>query len=342
MRIEGLQSIIEAQAIDGKLCVRKTATQAGQKDVEEQIHLLQSIPPSLRPHYPDLIDFNLTTSPFYYTMPFYDYPTIRYLLLHTQSDSQFICDRLEKVLDFLFNVQHKWREEDCPAGYIERIYWKRARTRLLSLATQDQAFKEIISCDYVFIGGERFISPLKLVDEFSSDDRLNTIITPTRICSTHGQMEFAHILLDTSPELNDKFILLDPKGMEHLLDSAYDVGKLLQCSYGYLDWIDEALFRIPNIHVDQNQVTIDKIDFNSPDRLQECSKINHFIESKVLDYGVSSQQESFYMRCLVAASAHLCATVPFCYGNGNLQKAVACYVAATQALNRLRNQYAAW
>lgn len=329
---KGTQSTVKAIWVDEQRCVRKTATEEGYQELLEQINLFRRLPSELCHHYPVVIDCNIDASDPYYVMPYYEFPSIRQLVLESQVDADFISRRIDNVLAFIVSKQHVWRRESTPERFVRKAYLERAYRRLSGFALRNDKFQRYLGLTYIELAGERYTSPIPLIAKIMDSSYWVSYLSPDIVCSTHGQLEFAHIL--ASKTSSRDFILLDPKGFDTLLDPFYDYGKLSACSHGYLDWIDEGLFTMSEPIVESDTLVIERLEFVSSNRVEICDRIDKHWQNKLPDlYGHSFPADEIYLKTLFSEAMHLCSAVPFCFGFRDIAKAVACYVRATQSLN---------
>jgi hypothetical protein len=330
LKKEGLQSTVEKVEIGGKFYAQKTATADGMQELVEQVELFNALPPELAIHYPKLVEADLSSDPAHYTMDFYPYPTVRHLLIDSDKDAAFINTRLYIVSEFLTKRQHEWRKAAVPDSYIEKKYLDRVRKRLEKMRQKDDQFGQLLDGQRLYLGNTEFLNPLVMVDAIERDKKVMKMLAPTSVCSTHGQMEFGHILVDEKDQNN--FILLDPRGMDDLLDTHYDFGKLRQCSNGLHDWLEEGLFDFEGITIGTTDSVVESLIFRLPERVAVLQKVNSAIDTLLPDL-TNSDPNTFYLRTLFAQAINLLGSVPFCYGFGDFEKGLACYISGTKALN---------
>ena len=330
LKKEGLQSTVEKVEMGGKFYARKMATADGRQELVEQVELFNALPPGLAIHYPKLVEADLNSDPAYYTMDYYPYPTIRQLLIDSDKDAEFINTRMSPILEFLVNEQHTWRKATTPVDYIEKKYLERAKKRLDKMRQKDDRFGQILDGQRLYVSNDEFQNPLCVINAIEKDKRIMAMLTPDFVCSTHGQMEFGHILVDEKEPSN--FILLDPRGLDDLLDSHYDFGKLRQCSSGLHDWLEEGLFDLEGITIGATDSIVESLIFRLPERVAVLQKVNVLVDSLLPDL-TNSNPNTFYLRTVFAQAINLLGSVPFCYGFGDFEKGLACYVSGVKTLN---------
>ena len=74
-------SVLEIFEDKGELFIKKIALPPGENDVKAQVQMITSLPDNLSEHYPKLISWEINKRPFWYIMPFYNFPSF----LHCQS-----------------------------------------------------------------------------------------------------------------------------------------------------------------------------------------------------------------------------------------------------------------
>jgi hypothetical protein len=334
MELSGLQSTVTSYPSNGRLLARKSATPAGRQDVADQVTFLSELPPAIAAHYPVLLDHDLSSENTFYTMPFYEFPTLRALLLQSKLGASELAPHVEEVLRFLVKVQYPLHVMEAGEDYLADTYLIRARNRLLSLASRNETFHRLIHSERLIVNGDDLPSPLGLVEDALSGSRDLFQVSPTLRCMTHGQLESAHVLLNR--ENPGEFVLLDPKGGGSRLDPAYDFGKLRQCTHGHLDWIEEGMFDLSGPTFEKNGTAVITLQYHKPDRLVVCSELHSIIESLLSSMSLEPVLGAGVTRMAIFAEAiHLTASTPFCYGRDSLDRAVACYCSASRAFRTM-------
>ncbi len=325
---EGLQSKIEVLPKESGDVVRKSATEAGKNEVIEQVDLLLSLPDEMKPYYPEIVEYQVDKAPYYYDMVFIDLPTMRDVMLYGDQNVQVTIEQMSHLMDFLQGVQHRWSNVAVPEGYVKRKYLDRAIKRLYGMADKDYRFKRIVDNASLSVDGEVFPNAIHTIDSIGSNGLLIAHLTPDRLVSTHGQLEFAHIFVNANEPTN--FKLIDHRGINDRLDPGYDYGKLLVSSSGAHDWIEEGFVTIDHISDDLSEISV--VNFDKMDRLPLREGVNAAIEGKLVQMG-----ERTLLTSKFAEAMHLLGSVPYCYGAGHLDRAIACYVAGLRSLTQFQN-----
>jgi hypothetical protein len=335
--IVGTQSTIEVGFVGSNLVARKVASQAGSEEVADQVNLIRALPPSIARHYPRLLEFELSNEGGWYLMPYYSYPTMRTLILNSSLSATTLFNALRGVINFVFNTHHEWRKEVAGEEYFLKTYIKRPITRLQSMEVKHQYFVDISKAERVVIGSEELQSPIKLLNDIWNNSTLVESIQPAFVCSTHGQVEFEHILINLSGDNQPEFILLDARGSNHLLDPAYDAGKLLQCTHGRIDWLEEDWFDLGQIEASSTVFAAEHLHFGFEDRLDVCRELHENVVAEIISAAKIVDPDIFRIQMKLAEAAHLLSAVPFCYRRNDLERALACFFVGTMALNDLVN-----
>ena len=325
----GVQSTIQQLEIDGVQVARKFGkSESGQAEIAAQTEFYRKISPALRPHYPQLLDADLSTQPPYYTMAYVPFPTMRQLLLESDVEAEYLTKRIVRVLQFLQGVHHQEKTISAPVNYIQQTYWDRAEKRLKNLAEIDSQFQQILDCEEIVINGETLPAPLALIKQHQADASLNARLQPSELVFVHGQAEFAHIMLS---ETVGDFVLIDPRGWDVALDSSYELGKMLICSGYQHDWIETGQFKIERWQMAENSLKVENFTFDLPHRVQVCQNLHKNLMKNLL----GSHDEAWRFRLQLAAAIHLLASTPYCYGlDKNIEKALACYSQGAKALQK--------
>jgi hypothetical protein len=327
--IHRLQSTLRIFTEGETTYIQKIATARGEKDIIEQVELLSTLPRHLACHYPELIHATLDTSPSSYTMRYYPWSTFRQLVLKSRLDDSALFPFLKEVVRFLFEQQHRWRSHQAYPDYALHTYVHRIWNRLLDIAAEHPVLHDLVHCHRLTIGNEELPGASLLLR------RLEPLLAQwfgPRVCSTHGQMGFSHILVDTQDPQARSFVLLDAKGRQAMFDPAYDVGKLWECSAGFFDWIEEEHFTLGEVSTDQQHVHINSLIFDFPDRLQVCMKLHEHLQAELTQWAEPGNQEHALLSYRVAAAAHLLGSVDFFYRMMGLNCAIASYVQGVRQL----------
>jgi hypothetical protein len=331
-----VQSNIHVFTQEDKTYVRKFATSSGEFDVLEQIKLLQMLPYDIALHYPKLIDFCVDSRPYYYTMPYYELPTFRELMLYFDLDAISLLKFAKNVFAFLLEKHHTWRKTKAEANYAVKTYIDRVQNRLARIASGDGNLRDILFSIRLLVGDEELHGVLSLLT--SLEKVLNQYkFFGSTIYSTHGQMEFAHILVNIQDPHCKDFILLDAKGLDEMYDPAYDIGKFWMCSHGLFDWIEESQFDIAPISVAQGKTQINFLKFRLNERQNVCHTFHHLFQEYILNAYYPNNHDQALLEFEIAAATHLLGSVDFYYDMFGFTHAVVCFIQGIRLLTAVIN-----
>lgn len=335
--IPGTQSTIQILVQGEQVLARKYATHVGAQEVIDQVEMLQAIPSEIAKHYPQLLDYEIKGDASWYTTPFYDNLTLREILLYSSLPDKFLHDVMNSVINFIFSVHHVWRQQTPPIDYVETIYLDRPIKRLEKMRSISPFFEFLFTTKEIIIDGERFGNPIHILDKLKTQKEAIARIRPKTLCFTHGQIEFEHILVDFS-NTSPMFILLDARGLNQLLDPAYDAGKILQCTSGLIDWLEEDFFDLGEIIYHDHFIDVRSLYFSFPSRLEIAASLNKYVEREILFYMQSKETEFARSKIYLAEATHLLSAVPFCYRDGSekndLDRAIACALMGIKSLKK--------
>ncbi len=320
----------------GQLVVRKTASPAGEGDVKAQVKALKSFPEEIASHYPQLLGFNLEAKPFWYEMPYYDYSSLRMLTYYSTASASLLEAKLGSALTFLVSRLYPWKCESVPSHYFDEMYVERMRRRLAEI--KDPHLREVLDAKEILINGRSHQPPEALLSKILDGGVQKEKLLPRRLCSTHGQLEFDHILFDVSGKNDEGFVLLDTSGIDRLSDPAYDIGKMWQSVRAKVDLLKEGEFEL-EYELRSGCLAIHAFEFtNSRHDISHdlCSHLKSQIQhsSGILNDPYLSVRSDF------AEAIHLCSAVPFYFDPTDRgRKAIAFYLQGVLALQRFRTEH---
>ena len=337
--IDNKQSLLEILEKNGEIYVKKTAKRGGEADVIAQVRMLRSLPGHLKPHYPLLLEWEIETPPYWYSMSFYNFPTLREHVFFGDAPRDILQRTLSEVITFLFYKQYEWKKERADIDYLQRAYIERMHKRLNAMTKADNEFKRFLSVDRIILDGQILASPVKLLDRITLNKSLFKALQPEYLFSIHGQMEFDHILLDIDNNSLSSFILLDPRGVETLGDSAYDLGKIWQSVNTMIDLVEEDLYELKfSIHDDA--LIIDEFNLMDSKVKTTCRFLYKSVREQITKIMKEKNDPNLVMRSDFAEAIHLCSAIPFYYeGDEKLRRALACYILGALSLNRFIDNY---
>lgn len=331
-------SIIEMyESRDGKV-VKKIARPGGEGEIVSQVRMLERLPSEIAIHYPALIAANLDTPPWFYITRYCGFPSLRELVFDGDIDARPLFESVLSVLDFLFLEQYPLAIERATASYFEANYISRMTSRLFAARNMALGIAEILDAEVVRIKGQSLRSPASLLREISGSPAMMAILAPPRLYAVHGQMEFDHVLVDTSDHSRQRFILLDPRGIDKLADAAYDLGKLWQSCRSWVDLVEVDRFEL-EFDVNDGALNIDRFTLAIGDRQPVCDAIAEAITERVHTFASEMEDTHLVLRSQFAEAVHLCSALPFYFeGPRRAHRLVACYLLGVVAFNHFATQ----
>lgn len=337
--IENKQSLLEVLEVQGSLCVRKTAKHGGESDIKAQVHMLSHLPDHLSPHYPKLLAYDIQNPPIWYSMSWCKYPTLRHLLFSTDTDGNTLQVKLNRIIRFLFFEHYEWKTQAANENYLAGAYEHRMRKRLSLLKTTDSFFDDTLLAKDISLDGNTIRPPLKSLDRILSNQTIVRALTPRILHSIHGQMEFDHILVNPVETLSNDFVLLDPRGVLQLGDSAYDVGKIWQSCNTKVDLLEEESYDL-KFHVTKDVLVVDHFSLKPSNRFSVCQTLYETARENIKSIMVDKRDDNLLMRSDFAEAVHLCSAVPYYYeGKEKLRRSIACYLLGAVAFDKFVTYY---
>lgn len=339
-RFQRVQSLLEYITLDnGEKLVKKMATPTGERELLRQLEFYQNVPKEIACHYPSVLESNTKDKPYYFTMPFYDYPTLTELVLYSNLTREQLTLKLLSVLNFLFDHQHNFIVGSPQVDYIKEVYISRVIDRLIYSAQLDQLFHDVINLRFIEINGLQIISPFFLLKKLAAAVAFLKRLTPTKLYLTHGQLRFDHILINADDSTNEKFILLEPRGLKELRDLGYELGKIHQCLKSRILWIEQREFTNFSFSIVRDTLVVENFHLNLPYRQDIADymlwSINRTLEGK---YENVTRSET---RVLIelAEATHSCAAIPFFHVKADPLIGIAYYISGALALNNFMLKY---
>lgn len=323
-----------------KRIVRKRASNGKQKLIDE-INWLRSLPIEIRDHFPKVLESYADETNAYYTMPFYNIPTLRQALFKKVINGGKACDILDVIFNFMYKNFYSKNHKSTPSDFIKKIHFDRVIQRIELVEQKVQVFNKIISKTHILWNGERFLNALSLIGRFESEKRLITLLSPPWISQIHGDLHFDNILIDTD-DLNNlsNFILIDPRGWPEGSDYVYDLGKLWHSFNGLYDFLHRGDFSLSYEEISETELKVD-LKYKNSNILKEYK---HILERlpKLLDgkYNLRDADPYWNFRTLFTEAMHFLSLPDFHLKfDGKEKKAISLYVIGVKLLNKVWNDY---
>src|ERR1022692_520170 len=303
-------SELEVFARGKEITIRKTAIEAGQRDVIEQAQFYQHAPPEVARHYPTLLGHNISKPPYWYEMPFYFYPSLRDVV-HFRSDVplNLLEDRITAILTFLFSKRYRLKSGGGGCAYFGEAFTSRLSKRLEQLEQSDSIIAQALSTKAIELQGNSLPHPSVAFQRIVSNvEMLHRLYAP-RLVSIHGQLEFDHILVNTHPEPDVDFVLLDCQ--DRLGDPAYDLGKLWESLHSLVDFIKTDFFDL-SYSIENDVLAVGR--FVMPlERVSVSNRLYELARSCLTNISAETSDPHLLMRSDFAEAVHLATAGPFFY-----------------------------
>jgi len=321
----------------GRLIIRKTGFARGIGDLRAQIRALQTLPEALLQHYPQLLRADSQEPPAWYEMPFYAFASLRDLVFELPVAPEGVETRLNHVIRFLFGCLYSWRTGPATEDYVERAYSGRMRNRIREIRERDPELNMALGAREVWVDGRSHENAETQLERILQ--KCGRRLLPPRLCSTHGQLEFDHILFDLGEVQCKVFILLDTSGVDTLADPAYDVGKIRQCLCAKVDLLKQDLFEL-HYEVRRNTLAVESfITLNA--RLSVADRLSSYMNRQIRDAAKETGDPELEMRSHFAEAVHLCSSLPYYYEptEAGRKRTLALYVQGVRAFSSFSERF---
>lgn len=236
-----------------KFIVKKGAVKRGLDKVINEYEWLKRLPPKVRNYFPLVLESFSDEKEAWFEMPYYPLPSLRKLLISSEVDIDLGFEYVSKVVRFLKEELHSVEMGTIDSNYIYNSHLSRVIDRTKDLPNLNPKYTSLLSHDYIFINGRRFLNILPAMKKLTQNIKKIEHIIPDRKVMIHGDFHFQNILFDTS---NNSFILADPRGELDGGDVFYDLGKLTHSVRAKYDLIHTGLFHL------KYDESLDRFDYN--------------------------------------------------------------------------------
>lgn len=310
---------------------RKEAYDEGREKLIDEINWLKNLPESLKPYFPTVLNYNLESTPVYFEMPYYELPTLRNLLIEKKIDSNKAIEILEGVINFIFNEMYSQYREKIGEDYLTSIHIKKTWKRFDEIKKKSKIISKIIDYEYIYINGKRYLNVPIILKKIERSKKLLRLLNPPFICKTHSDLHFDDILIDVS-KTPPKFILIDPRGLDHTYSYEYDIGKLFFSFDGLYDFIHEGLFNLemdfkgdhPSFVYDVKQGYV----------LEQYKKIKEGVLKILEEMPLLKNDRYWKERAKFTEAMLFLSNVPFQIRNDEIERSpIAQYITGTRLIN---------
>jgi hypothetical protein len=240
----------------------------------------------------------------------------------------------------MFEKVYSKKVQATPTDYVVNTHLDRMRKRLYRLSNVSDKFKSLIKANVVRIGSQSHKNILPLINEIEKSQGIIQKLQPPRTNIVHGDLEFAHILVDTKDITSPHFILLDPRSHPGGLDIAYDLGKLWQTFHGFLDLIAWERFVMEEYSTTGDVVSLEVFELKDKKTVDTLSYVDEKMTTLLTKYQRAQNDPYLLMRTIFSCASHICSAGPFYLRNDGEEKvAIALYVKGMQLLNDFYKNY---
>ncbi|MDH7481944.1 MAG: NTP transferase domain-containing protein [Armatimonadota bacterium] len=307
--------------------IRKESAKDTERLINE-IYYLRDLPEELRPHFTELLDYNVEGPVVWYTMPHYPQPSLKKLILSGQFTALDAVEVLTRIVKFLVEKVYVLRRIDAPASYTASVHFNRVDVRREMALKQAPILKQVFGAKKFIINGLEYENPFDIIEKIRSRVKLVSTLQPPYLCMIHGDPHFDNLLIDTS-QTPCGFRLVDPKGF-CAGDPMYDISKLFHDFQGLYDFIYEYMFDL-NWQV-QGDVFEAEFQIHNCAALREFQKINEYFPTIVSQFFESDP--NWYLRMKFIEAIHFNCLQPFhIKGDGIESKAIAMFLVGVQQMN---------
>jgi len=257
---------------------------------------------------------------------------LRRLLIDGVIDGKKALEVCARIADFLFKKVYVLRRAPAKQDYVKDIHIKRIVERIQMTKKRSKIMKRIIDAEKVRVNGKEYENILPIVSGISTDREILDVLQPKETSMAHGDLHFDNILVDLKDLADPKFILFDPRGLDHTYHFTYDLGKLWHSFHGLYDFLHEGLFDL-EVNFRGSTVSIDYSIHDHP-ALGEYKRIYSAFPKMLLKYPQVSRDKTWLLKTLLSETSHFCSVMPFHLRKDEEEKlAVALYAVGVWELN---------
>jgi len=314
------------------MIVRKEAVYGREKLVDE-INWLTQLPESLKGHFTTIKYSDINANPPYYEMPYYNFPSLRKLIMGGKIGNEKALSILRDICDFMFHEVYTKRKSQVYDQYAKIVHMNRIRDRLQETIEKSPILAKIIQSSSVQLNGKNIPNIFIMLARIENNPSLLRLLQPDCTHMVHGDLHFDNVLIELDLNNNLKnFVLVDPRGKDGTYDYSYDLGKLWHSFYGLYDFFHENLF---NLDINfSNQRTEARYEIHDSPALAEFKSIHEKFEDILKDYDIIKNDPYWKLKTLFSNASHFCSMLPFhLKGDSEEKKAAGIYLRGMEMLN---------
>ena len=287
--------------------VKKEAEQMGNEKLINEINWINALPQNLKANFPNILEYQCGESNTWYLMPFYDLENLREKILSGKFSSEQALYFIDKILHFSFtNLNHK-RSKEVPKDYLFKKYFNRVLQRMEALENITP-YNTILKAKHIIINQKIYPNLKELINKLIAFEEESGFFTPKELVMAHGDLHFQNILID---ELNDNFILLDPRG-DAWLDIYYDLGKIWHSCNGLYDFIHTELSEMTILKQDNDSIEFNFTLSDDKELIKTYENIkNAIIKLLETKFAKELNDQNWLLKTLFAEAMHFASLMHF-------------------------------
>ncbi len=318
--------------------LRKEAEGAGRQKLIEEVLWIKNLPSDLKPYFPELIDYDLTSKKVWVEMDYHHLPTLRSLLVDRSITGKTAVYLLTQMINLMFSKVYCKKSDKAVSGFAQRVHLDRIVARLEEIKSRSPIMAQIVNAKTIVINDKRYLNIPALTAELQKDKVLLDRLEPPYVGTVHGDLHFDNFLVDIQQMPMAKFILFDPRGKNDTYDYSYDLGKLWHSFHSKYDLFHEGLYALAyEVHGDK---VVARLEITDKELLKTYQYIHREFPKVVEKIPALGKDKEWKMRTLFSEMAHLCSVVPFhLSGDDEERLAVALYLIGVKRINEFMSKY---
>lgn len=310
--------------------VKKYADLEGNDKLIMEIEWLKNLPNNLKDKFPTVIDYKITPSESWFTMPFYDLENLRKKIISGKFLSSKTLYFIEKILNYLFDNVYINRISVASDNWVEKKHFERFYMRLMRIQ-HIEPFNKILLSKYIIINGQRYLNLKYLIDILHNYQNQTKLFNPNELVMIHGDLHFQNMLID---ERKCDFILADPRGELNGSDIYYDFGKLWHSFNGLYDLIHTDISETSMLYTNQEESSF-SLKLGNGDLLSIYQQIKNDVEKLILNYPIAKDPD-FKLKIHFAEVMHFSSLMWFHLKHDKTENRALClYLQAIRLANDL-------
>ncbi|EEO7742464.1 hypothetical protein G6T57_001783, partial [Campylobacter upsaliensis] len=169
-------------------------------------------------------------------------------------------------------------------------------------------YNTILKAKHIIINQKIYPNLKELINKLIAFEEESGFFTPKELVMAHGDLHFQNILID---ELNDNFILLDPRG-DAWLDIYYDLGKIWHSCNGLYDFIHTELSEMTILKQDNDSIEFNFTLSDDKELIKTYENIkNAIIKLLETKFAKELNDQNWLLKTLFAEAMHFASLMHF-------------------------------